>query len=337
MALTDKLSAIADAIRSKTGKTGQLTLAQMPGEIASITGGGGSAAGCVTVTFMNGNTELFSRPVYIGDDCPNPITQGHIATTPTKESTAQYDYTYSGWCSADGGTADANILKNITADKTVYAAYTSTSRKYTVTFYDDDGTTVLHSQEFNYGATPTYNPTKSGYLLTGWIPALSKVTGAASYTAVWGTVLVVVPEQSVTVSADTGLGGYGQYVGTIPKTGVALQGGATYKAVFDGTEYTVTCYRGGYYGYYKMSDAGTKWKGVYGVGNPWARKYIYDSGKIGTIQKFTSDQNTGSVNKITDSGVPFFIYDGYFDGNHDLTLYAKTNGNHTIYVYQAAT
>lgn len=41
MALTDKLSAIADAIRGKTGKTDSLTLDQMPTEIANIQTGGG--------------------------------------------------------------------------------------------------------------------------------------------------------------------------------------------------------------------------------------------------------------------------------------------------------
>ena len=41
MALTNKLTAIADAIRSKTGKTGTMTLDQMPTEIKSIRSGGG--------------------------------------------------------------------------------------------------------------------------------------------------------------------------------------------------------------------------------------------------------------------------------------------------------
>ncbi len=41
MALTDKLTAIADAIRTKTGKTGELTLDQMVTEITGIQGGGG--------------------------------------------------------------------------------------------------------------------------------------------------------------------------------------------------------------------------------------------------------------------------------------------------------
>ena len=41
MALTDKLSAIGDAIREKTGGTDLLTLDQMPAEISNIQGGGG--------------------------------------------------------------------------------------------------------------------------------------------------------------------------------------------------------------------------------------------------------------------------------------------------------
>lgn len=43
MALTDKLTAIADAIRGKTGKSDSMTLDQMPTEIAGIVTGGGGA------------------------------------------------------------------------------------------------------------------------------------------------------------------------------------------------------------------------------------------------------------------------------------------------------
>lgn len=42
MALTDKLTAIGDAIREKTGTTELLKLDEMPGVIANISGGGGS-------------------------------------------------------------------------------------------------------------------------------------------------------------------------------------------------------------------------------------------------------------------------------------------------------
>lgn len=53
MALTDKLTAIADAIRTKTGKTDGLTLEQMPAEIAGISGGAGVEECDVTLTGNN--------------------------------------------------------------------------------------------------------------------------------------------------------------------------------------------------------------------------------------------------------------------------------------------
>ena len=183
MAFTDKLTAIADSIRERTGETGGMTLDEMPTKIASISSGG-SAEGCVTVTFMNGDTVLFARPVYAGDDCPDPIAQGHIKETPTKESPAQYEYTFNGWATADGGIADANALKNITADKTLYAAFAESVRLYTVTYYDDDGVTVLHTEQLPYGATPSYVPSKAGHIFDKWVPNTT-VTGDMSYTVAW--------------------------------------------------------------------------------------------------------------------------------------------------------
>ena len=53
MAITNKLTAIADAIRSKTGKTDTMTLEQMVTEISNIsvgTGEGGST-GNTTMSF----------------------------------------------------------------------------------------------------------------------------------------------------------------------------------------------------------------------------------------------------------------------------------------------
>ena len=54
MALTDKLTAIADAIRAKDGTTGKMTLAEMPDKIAAIqTGGGSSSASPKDVNFYD--------------------------------------------------------------------------------------------------------------------------------------------------------------------------------------------------------------------------------------------------------------------------------------------
>ena len=50
MALTDKLTAIADAIRGKTGGTEEMNLDQMALAIAGISGGGGGGAKTLTYT-----------------------------------------------------------------------------------------------------------------------------------------------------------------------------------------------------------------------------------------------------------------------------------------------
>lgn len=62
MALTDKLSAIADAIREKTGESGTMTLAEMPDKIAGISGGGIEADG-VNID-EDGYIRIYSLPSF---------------------------------------------------------------------------------------------------------------------------------------------------------------------------------------------------------------------------------------------------------------------------------
>lgn len=201
MALTDKLTAIADAIRAKTGKTESLTLDQMPTEISSITTGGGSSEDVRYVTFMNGDVELYKKPVAVGDDCVDVVAKGLIPA-PTKESTVQYNYTHYGWGAENGGAADADILKNITEDKTVYAIYTEVARTYTITYYDSDGTTVLKTEQVAYGSTPNYTPKKDGVIFGKWTPTPVAVTGDASYVASWLEAITLLPETTVTTNAS---------------------------------------------------------------------------------------------------------------------------------------
>lgn len=140
------------------------------------------------VTFMNGAEELLKYPVIKGDACREPVARGYILTPENNEMTAEYVKVFSGWATEDGGVADSNVLNNITADKTVYAAFEQEVRKYTITYFDDDGTTVLHTEQEGYGSTPAYKPTKSGYVLFGWTPEIAPVTGDASYVANWTTI-----------------------------------------------------------------------------------------------------------------------------------------------------
>lgn len=148
----------------------------------------GSSAELHYVTFMNrdGTKELGKKAVADGDDCADPVARG-IFDTPTEESTDQYNFTFSGsWATVPNGGADANALKAVTEDRVVYAHFIETVRYYTITYYDDDGATVLKTESLAYGAMPSYKPQRDDALFSEWSPVPSAVTGDASYTAVWG-------------------------------------------------------------------------------------------------------------------------------------------------------
>lgn len=107
------------------------------------------------------------------------------SSNPTKASTAQYSYSFTGWSLTAGGSANSNALKAVTVDRNVYAAYSRTVRKYTVYFYN--GSTLLQTvSNVSYGGSASYTgdtPTKTDvekpedYEFTGWNPSPNGITG----------------------------------------------------------------------------------------------------------------------------------------------------------------
>ena len=135
-----------------------------------------AAVNSYTVTFVNYDGEqLYSANYQYGE------TPTFTAATPTKESTAQYEYTFNGWTPAIG---------IVTQNATYTAQFDASVRKYTIKFEGDENQ-LLASYEYLYGETPTYNgttPTKTAtaqysYTFSGWNPAISTVTGEQTYTA----------------------------------------------------------------------------------------------------------------------------------------------------------
>ena len=125
---------------------------------------------------QDGNTLLGEEYVTYGED-----STGNLA--PTKEATAQYTYEFAGWNTATNQTsATANVLKNITSNKTVYAAFSQTVRTYTVTFYNES--TLLETVTgVPYGGSATYTgtePTKTDYEFTGWSPQPTNIIADTS-------------------------------------------------------------------------------------------------------------------------------------------------------------
>ena len=117
---------------------------------------------------------------------------------PTKDSTAQYDYSFSGWSRAMDGTVDADAQKNATTNIKLYAVYSATLRSYTVTFVkasaDGGGTYDTQTVEYgSYAEVPATNPIYSGsgdvsdHPFSNWSPDPldTVVTGNTTFTAVF--------------------------------------------------------------------------------------------------------------------------------------------------------
>ena len=110
-----------------------------------------------TITWKNDNGTVLETDT----DVPEGTTPTYNGSTPTKASTAQYNYTFKG------------------------AEYTML-----VAFINYDGT-PLQSSEVEYGTIPTYTgetPTKPAdeqytYTFAGWSPSVVTVTGNVTYTA----------------------------------------------------------------------------------------------------------------------------------------------------------
>ena len=210
-----------------------------------------------TVTFKSEDgTELQSGSVAYGE------TPAYTGAQPTKAADDQYTYTFTGWDQA---------IAAVTGDATYTATFTETLRSYTVTFLNEDGT-ELQSGSVAYGETPVYSgaqPTKAGdaqhtYTFAGWSPAITAVTGDATYTATFGEAsaeYTVIFKNEDGTELQSGSVAYGEtpvYSGATPTKGATAQytytfagwtpvieavtGDATYTATYTETlrSYTVT-------------------------------------------------------------------------------------------------
>lgn len=99
---------IVDAVRAKTGKENTLVSSQVPAEINSITGGGGSLDGFHMVRFYNDDRTTLLYTVYVADG------SGAIYAGDTPISTIDAGYLFSGFEPA---------AVNITSDFDSYAVY----------------------------------------------------------------------------------------------------------------------------------------------------------------------------------------------------------------------
>ena len=127
-----------------------------------------------TITWLNDDETLIDTTT---------VEYGQTPThaDPVKAADAQYTYVFSGW------TPD---IVPVTGPATYKATYSTTVNSYTITWLNDDGT-LINTTTVEYGQTPTHEePVKPAdaqytYAFAGWDPAVTAVTGPATYTATY--------------------------------------------------------------------------------------------------------------------------------------------------------
>ncbi len=277
-----------------------------------------------TVTWKNGDTVLQNDKVAYGE---KPT---YIGDTPTKAATAQYTYVFKGWSPA---------VSNVTGDATYTAVFDAVVNEYTVTWMNGD--TVLQSGKVAYGTKPAYTgdtPTKAAtaqytYVFKGWSPAVSNVTGDATYTAVFDA---VVNEYTVTwMNGDTVLATDSVPYGNMPvysgKTPVKeetsrytysfngwtpeitdVAGNVTYTAVFDENGKNGLCVDGSDT-YWIMNGQNVDFPGLIRINVGTDDKPHYHYYYFAEDGKAVKD-GTYKVNKNNGLPLPEFNYDFDADG-----------------------
>lgn len=204
----DQIFDILDTMRGLDEQGNNMDTAQVSGEIhtASLTGAeiaefnarypyvrvtADHTSAVLTYKTYDGASTLYTETVLDGGN-------GTKVNSTARTADAQYSYTADGWATEANGNKDANALVNVVADRTVYAAYTKTLRKYTVSFVrasDDGGGTLQTLSNVSYGTVITASSAYTGatptttkgdatdYPFEGWSPASATVTGNMTFTA----------------------------------------------------------------------------------------------------------------------------------------------------------
>ena len=116
------------------------------------------------------------------DAVPYGTVPTYNGATPVKPETEQYTYTFITWTPA---------VEAITGNITYTATFEQKTKAFTVVWQNYDGTVLETDNNVAYGTTPSFDkstPVKPGnaqysYTFTGWSPAVSAVTGNATYVA----------------------------------------------------------------------------------------------------------------------------------------------------------
>ena len=179
MYTADTLAALQSAVDNNAqaglGRTSQTTVDEATNRIDNAILG--LEFRTYTVKFVVEGEEIRSQTLAYG-------AQVSVPQDPTKAADDTYTYTFTGW--------DPAVQIDVDGDATYTAQFAPTYKEYTVTFVDEDGTTVLSTATYHFGdevVLPT-DPTKAAdlaytYDFDHWTPDVTDVAGDAIYTATY--------------------------------------------------------------------------------------------------------------------------------------------------------
>ena len=224
-------------------------------------------------------------------------------SNPTKESTKEYTYEFTGW-----DKEDTILNKNITFN----AIFKKTLNQYTYKFIDSNGT-VLKEETVDYGTLPIEpdQPSKEGYEFTGWDKEVSKVTDNIEYHATYKEKEEIASLDNLVVSI------LGDSISTFYKADSPVNSyysgeNQFYYPIYSSTVKTVDLT----WWYQLINNNNMK----LGINNSWSGSCAYGTSS-------SAGMSDGRINTITENGNPdiVIIYLGTNDcaGGFELTNFSN--------------
>ncbi len=115
-----------------------------------------------TITWKNGDEILETDNFVSGGAAPE-----YNGTTPAKDATAEYTYSFIGW--SDGANTYApDELPSVSGDVTYTAQFDSTARDYIITYMVDGEVYDTKTESYGNAISLPDEPSRDGYTFSGW-------------------------------------------------------------------------------------------------------------------------------------------------------------------------